>query len=200
MITHPSRMTWAAGALAAAAFLAACGSSSKSSTAASTGAPAGAASTGAASSGAPAGVTFKTANVSGLGKVLVSGDNHTLYVLTSEKGGKVTCTDANGCTKIWPDSELPKGVTNPTAGSGVQASLLGTTKTATGDLYATYASYPLYTFSGDSGPLMANGEGINSFGGTWYAISPAGTLVTPPGASGTSSSSTTSGSGGGYGY
>ena len=106
--------------------------------------------------------------------VLVNGAGQTLYLLSSEQGGKLTCTDDNGCTKVWPDTELPAGVTGATAGTGIQASLLGTVKASTGSLYVTYGGYPLYTYSGDSGSGQANGEGIVSFGGTWYVIGVSG--------------------------
>jgi predicted lipoprotein with Yx(FWY)xxD motif len=99
-------------------------------------------------------------------------------MLTSEKGGKITCTDASGCTKVWPDTELPKGVTAAKAGSGIRASLLGTVKDDAGSLYVTYNHWPLYTFSGDSGPGQAKGEGITNFGGTWYVLNMAGAPVT----------------------
>lgn len=129
-----------------------------------------------------------TANVSGVGTVLVDARGRTLYVLTSEKGEKVTCTDATGCTGVWPPTELSSGMTHAVAGNGVRASLLGTVS-ASGRSRVTYASYPPYTFSGDNGSDVANGKGITSFGGTWWPISPAGTLVTGS----SSSSSTTTG-------
>jgi predicted lipoprotein with Yx(FWY)xxD motif len=135
-------------------------------------------------SGAGAAVTIASANVPGVGTVLVNGQGRTIYVLTSEQGGKLTCTDANGCTKVWPDTELPSGVTAATAGSGVQAAMLGTVKDASGSLYVTYATYPLYTYVGDTGPGTASGEGITSLGGTWYPITPAGTLVKTKASSG----------------
>ena len=116
------------------------------------------------------GVTINSASVPGFGTVLVDGSGHTLYMLTSEQGSKITCTDDNGCTKLWPDTELPKGVTSATAGSGVQSSLLGTVKDAAGSLYVTYGGWPLYTFSGDSGPGQATGEGVTDTWGTWYVL------------------------------
>jgi predicted lipoprotein with Yx(FWY)xxD motif len=194
---------------AAALVLAACGSSSSkaastappSSAPASTAAPAAAGSTtapaAAGSTSSP--MTISTASVPGVGTVLVNGSGRTLYLLTSEKGGKVTCTDANGCTKYWPDSELPAGVTKATAGMGVQASLLGTTKTADGSLYVTYASYPLYTFVGDSAAGTDHGQGITNFGGTWWVISPSGVPVTTMAHASSSTTPSTSSSGGGYG-
>jgi predicted lipoprotein with Yx(FWY)xxD motif len=169
---------------AAAVALVACGNSSKTTggaTSSTTAAPA-------AGGGA---ATVQTANVSGAGTVLVNAQGGTLYVLTSEKGGKITCTNATGCATVWPAVELPSGMTHAVAGSGVQASLLGTVS-ASGQSRVTYASYPLYTYSGDTGPGVASGKGISSFGGTWWPISPAGTLVT---GSSSSSSTTTGGSG-----
>jgi predicted lipoprotein with Yx(FWY)xxD motif len=163
--------------------LAACGSSSstKASSATST--------TGAA----PKGITIAATDVPGVGTVLVNGDGMTLYLLSSEAGGKLTCTDDNGCTKVWPDTELPAGVTSATAGSGVDSSKLGTVKGASGSLYVTYAGWPLYTFSHDSASGQAHGEGIVSFGGTWKTLTPAGTPVEPTatGSSTTTGASTT---------
>jgi predicted lipoprotein with Yx(FWY)xxD motif len=162
----------AVGAVAAAA---ACGSTSSSTAASSGGSqPAG---TSSSASSSP-GITVSAKSVAGVGTVLVNGKGQTLYMLTSEKGGKITCTDDNGCTKIWPDNELPKGMTSATPGSGIQTSLLGTVKNSAGDLYVTYNGWPLYTYSGDSGPGQANGQGITSFGGTWYVLSTSGNPVT----------------------
>jgi predicted lipoprotein with Yx(FWY)xxD motif len=174
--------------------LAACGSSAKTATSSSgsTSTSSGSAATAAPSAAA---YTISTASLPGLGTVLVNGEGRTLYLLTSEKGGKLTCTDDNGCTKVWPDTELPSGVTQAIAGTGVQASLLGTIKSTTGSLYVTYGGWPLYEYSGDPGPGKANGQGIVSFGGTWYAVTAAGA------AAGQSSTTKTSTSGsGGYGY
>ena len=158
--------------------LAACGGSGTSSPSSSGGG---------GGNGSAAAYTFSTANVSGLGTVLVNGNNRTIYTLSSEAGGKLTCTDANGCTAVWPDTELPSGVTAPVAGSGVQSSQLSTVTSPDGKLYVTYGGYPLYTYSGDSGAAQNHGQGIQSFGGTWYAIDASGKPVT-----------TSVGNGGGY--
>ena len=155
-----------AGAGGAALLLAACGGSGGSSPSSG------------GSGGSAAAYTFSTANVSGLGTVLVNGNNRTIYILSSEAGGKLTCTDANGCTNVWPDTELPSGVTAAVSGSGVQSSQLGTVTSSDGKLYVTYGGYPLYTYSGDNGPMQSGGQGIQSFGGTWYAIDASGKPVT----------------------
>jgi predicted lipoprotein with Yx(FWY)xxD motif len=172
-------------ALGAAAAVAACSSSSSSTAAGSpASAPAGASS--------PASVTIGMKSIPGVGTVLVNGQGQTLYLLTSEKGGKITCTQANGCTQVWPETLLGQGMTAAKAGSGVQPSLLGTVRDATGSLEVTYNGWPVYTFSGDSGPGAAKGQGLVSFGGTWYVLSASGNPVT--------SQSGNSSSGGGNGY
>ena len=180
-------------ALGTAATVAACGSSSASTAA---GSPSTAA--GSPSSSAPAGAssaasaTISAKSVPGVGTVLVNGQGQTLYMLTSEKGGKITCTQANGCTQAWPETLVTNGATTAKAGSGVQSSLLGTVKDASGNLEVTYNHWPLYTFSGDSGPGAAKGQGLTSFGGTWYVLNGSGKPVT-------SSQSGNASSGGGYG-
>jgi predicted lipoprotein with Yx(FWY)xxD motif len=178
-----------ASATVAVIALAACGSSSSSKTAASS---SGGSTTPSASL---ASITIRATNVPGQGLVLVNGDGRTLYLLTSEQGGKLTCTDDNGCTKVWPDTELPAGTAHAIAGPGIQAALLGTLKSTTGSLYVTYGGYALYEYSGDPGPGKANGQGIQSFGGTWYTITPAGTAHTN-----TAVTAATSSSGGGGSY
>ena len=171
-------------ALGAAATVAACGSSSSS------GAAAGSSSSASAGASSAAAVTISAKSVPGVGTVLVNGQGQTLYLLTSEKGGKITCTAANGCTQAWPETVVSSG-TAATAGSGVQSSLLGTVKDASGKLEVTYNHWPLYTFSGDSGPGVAKGQGISNFGGTWYVLNSSGNPVT---------STQSSSSGGGSGY
>jgi predicted lipoprotein with Yx(FWY)xxD motif len=171
-------------AAAATLGLAACGSSGSGSGSAGSG-PSSSSSQGAAAAGAanPA-ITVAAASVPGVGMVLVNGDGKTLYMLTSEKGGALTCTDDNGCTKVWPDTELPSGTTSPIAGNGIQASMLSTVKGPSGALYITYAGWPLYTYSGDTAPGQTRGQGIVSFGGTWEALTPAGTPVATTSTSG----------------
>ncbi|HEX3620706.1 MAG TPA: hypothetical protein VHT97_00155 [Acidimicrobiales bacterium] len=173
------RWTWIGVLCAGAVVLAACGSSGSKSTASSSG------------------VTINAASVPGVGNVLVNAkDGKTLYLLTSDTNGNITCTDDSGCTKVWPDTELPSGVTAATAGTGVDASKLSTVKSADGHLYPTYAGWPLYEYAGDTGAGQANGQGIVSFGGTWETLTPAGTPVLAKSATSAAATPTT----GGYGY
>jgi predicted lipoprotein with Yx(FWY)xxD motif len=185
----PLRSWLLAGGLAVgtAVTVAACGSSSSGTAA---GSPSSSAPAGASSA---ASATISAKSVPGVGAVLVSGQGQTLYMLTSEKGGKNTCTQANGCTQAWPETLLSNGAATAKAGGGVQSSLLGTVKDASGHLEVTYNHWRLYTFSGDSGPGVAKGQGLRSFGGTWYVLNGSGQPVT-------SSPSGNASSGGGNGY
>lgn len=167
-----------AGAVVAAAVLAGCGGGSSESTT----------STSSSGSSANPATTFSIANVSGVGNVVVDGRGRTVYNLTNGGHGNVPCTDESGCTKLWPDLSLPEGVTAAKAGTGIKASLLGTKKLE-GETYPTYNGWLVYEYSGDSGPGQARGEGIKSFGGTWYVLDASGNPVT---------SSSGGGTGGGY--
>ena len=131
--------------------------------------------------------SITTANVSSVGTVLTNGHSLTLYLLTKENGDKVVCTGS--CASVWPPVVLASGATSATAGSGVNESMFGTVKLANGELEVTYNGHPLHTYSGDSGPGQANGQGIQ---GVWFAVTSAGTPA--------SSSSSSSGGGGGGGY
>ena len=174
------------------------GSSGSSASGASASSPSAASNAGASTSS----VTISAKSVSGLGTVLVNQKGQTLYMLTSEKGGKITCTASNGCLHAWPETDLPSGTKAATAGSGVQSSLLGTVKGGAGKTEVTYNGWPLYTFIGDSSAGSAKGQGVSKFGGIWYVLNAAGNPVTmKAGSGGGSGSSPSSGSGGGaYGY
>lgn len=178
-------------AVAGASLLfAACGSSAKSSSSTSGGTPAsGSATTRGAAGASDASVTVKVANVAKLGDVLVNGDGRTLYVIDSEQGGKVSCTASGGCTTYWPPAVLPAGMAQGIAGSGAKASLLGTVTSPSGDVRLTYAGWPLYTYTGDSGPGQATGQGVKDSFGTWWVLGPSGTPITTPAPSSPASTS-----------
>ena len=180
LMNRGARRWLGAGALGAAAVLALAACSKSTTT--GTGSASSPSSSPSQSANADAAITVMTATLPSVGTVLVNGNGQTLYLLSSEQGGKLTCTDDNGCTKVWPDTELPSGKTAGIAGTGVQASLLSTVKSTDGKLYLTYHTFPLYTFTGDTKTGTAAGQGITSFGGTWSAITPAGVAATTGGA------------------
>lgn len=151
--------------------------------------------TGAASapSSAPAtsGAAVRVARTS-LGSVLVDAQGRTLYELSADRPGAPACTGS--CLGIWPPLELATGVRTPSAGPGVSVPL-GVLDRPGGRPQVTAKGMPLYTYAGDTGPDQVNGQGIRTFGGTWYAVTPSGAPVTAAGASPSPSSS----GGGGYG-
>ena len=110
---------------------------------------------------ARAGVTLKTAKISGV-TVLTNADGLTLYWFAPDTPATSKCTGS--CTAYWPP------VTgSPKAGSGVTGKL-GTIKRPGGGLQVTYNGHPLYTYIGDDGPGQARGNNLNLNGGLWYEV------------------------------
>jgi predicted lipoprotein with Yx(FWY)xxD motif len=174
MLEFPNKVLVGGSVFAVAAMLAGCGGGSTNPTT-STSSP--------GSSANPA-TKFSIASVSGVGSVVVDGKGRTVYILTSDGKTNVPCTDASGCTKLWPDLPLPDGVSAATAGTGINAGLLGTKKSKDGETYPTYNGWLMYEYAADTGPGQANGQGIKSFGGTWYVLNASGTPVTSGGGGG----------------
>jgi len=132
-----------------------------------------------------------------LGPVLVDSKGFTVYMLTADTPGHSTCSAQ--CLKFWP-LVLAPGTTVPPV-QGVSAAVTATKATSGASMVAA-AGWPLYTFVKDKAPGQVAGEGIKTFGGTWYAVSPSGTPVMKAAKSApvTTSSGGSGGGGGGYGY
>src|SRR5205823_5415742 len=109
---------------------------------------------------------------SALGRILVDGRGHTLYLFEKDNHGKSAC--AGRCAAFWPPL-IASG--RPLATAGAKASLLGTTKRPDGRLQVTYNRHPLYTFVKDLRKGQTTGEEVDAFGAEWYALSPGGTRV-----------------------
>ena len=112
-----------------------------------------------------------------LGSILVSSRGHTLYLFAQDRSGKSACTAS--CAKYWvPLVTAGK----PTAGKGVTASLLGTTRRADGHMQVTYNHHPLYTLAGsrtlhfipDRKPGDVNGQGQVDL---WWVVAPSGRAI-----------------------
>src|SRR5512146_1682938 len=125
-------------------------------------------------------VTLRTTK---LGKVLATRAGMTLYLFKADKKGKSACYGQ--CATYWPPL-LKKGAL--TAGTGLKAKLLGTTKRKNGTRQVTYAGHPLYRFKLDKHAGEVEGQGQDFFGGKWYVLSAAGRTVTK---SATTTSTTT---------
>jgi predicted lipoprotein with Yx(FWY)xxD motif len=147
----------------------------------------------AASSAPPKTSTGQAATVgisnTGIGRILVDSQGHTLYLFEADRGTKSACTDA--CAGAWP----PLLVTGkPTVGGGANASLLGTTTRPEGKTQVTYNGHPVYLFEQDQKAGETNGQGVSAFGAAWFALSSAGGQVNAQ------PSSSSGAGGGGLGY
>jgi predicted lipoprotein with Yx(FWY)xxD motif len=159
---------WTAMAVATVALASACGSSS------------GADATGGAGSAPVVG----SAHNATLGTtVLVDRRGMTLYSLSAERGGRFVCTrgstvpgSSTSCLSVW----RPLIAQGPVKGQGVT---LGSVVRPDGaGRQVTYRGLPLYTFSGDTSPGDASGNGFRDVG-TWLAATSDGSAQ-PPASSG----------------
>ena len=120
----------------------------------------------------PRGAATVDVRSTNMGKVLVDSQGRTLYLFEKDKGTRSTCSGA--CASAWPPFRTSGG---PKAGTGVKASLLGTTARSDGKPEVTYNGHPLYYYAGDQNAGDTNGEGLTQFGAPWYAVSAAGNKV-----------------------
>jgi predicted lipoprotein with Yx(FWY)xxD motif len=102
--------------------------------------------------------------------ILANAKQHTLYVLSAEKGGSLHCKAS--CLSIWPPLLVKTAVTKLSLGAGV-AGKIGFVKRSSTMKQVAFNGYPLYVFTGDSGPKQVNGQGIAADGGTWYLVNAA---------------------------
>jgi predicted lipoprotein with Yx(FWY)xxD motif len=128
-----------------------------------------------------------------LGQILVDSQGRTLYLFKKDTSPTSTCSGA--CAAAWPPI---RATGQPTAGTGVNASLLGTSPRTDGEPQVTYNGHPVYLFVKDQKAGDTTGEEVTAFGGQWDAVTPAGNAAEPAGSD--STSATTSGSSSGSGY
>jgi predicted lipoprotein with Yx(FWY)xxD motif len=133
-----------------------------------------------ASASASSGTTLKTTKIHGV-TVLTNAKGFTVYSFAPDNSTTSKCNGA--CAQAWPPVKGPAK-----AGPGVTGKL-ATLKRSDGSIQATYNGHPLYTFTADTAPGQANGNGSTAFGGVWKEITPTGKAAP-----------TSTSSGGGYGY
>jgi predicted lipoprotein with Yx(FWY)xxD motif len=175
---------WAAGLVAALVTLTACGSNSS----------------GPAKTTSPgtSGSQVKLMNTS-IGTVLANSAGRTIYWFAKDTPTTSNCTGP--CASFWPPVKGPVTAAPGTA----LPNQLGTITRSDGTVQATYDGRPLYTYTGDSGAGQASGNGQNSAGGLWFAMTPSGAKPGQPVPTSSHSptpspSSSSSSGGGGYGY
>jgi predicted lipoprotein with Yx(FWY)xxD motif len=94
-----------------------------------------------------------------------------MFVPDQEAGGEPTCYEE--CAEAWPALEASD---EPTAGDGLDQSMLGTVERTDGAEQVTYNNLPLYHFSGDESAGDTNGQGLND---VWWVLSPEGEPIQP---------------------
>jgi predicted lipoprotein with Yx(FWY)xxD motif len=88
-----------------------------------------------------------------LGKIVVDRSGRTVYLFTADKGAASTCSGA--CAATWPPYKV-------------------------GGKQVSYHDHPLYHYAGDGqAPGSTKGEGLDSFGGSWYVVDSSGEAVEP---------------------
>jgi predicted lipoprotein with Yx(FWY)xxD motif len=116
-----------------------------------------------ATTAAPASNATVTLASTKFGQVLADSQGKILYMYTKDKPNSSVCTGE--CLGNWP---ALKATGTPTAGSGVDSSLLGTIqRTDDGSMQVTYKGQPLYHFAGDSQTGDVNGQNV---GGIWFVL------------------------------
>jgi predicted lipoprotein with Yx(FWY)xxD motif len=125
---------------------------------------------------APSATGTATATVTtaktGLGQVLVDGQDRTLYLFEADSAGTSNC--ASACASVWPPLTTA-GAAH--AGAGARAAQLGTLHRDDGTTQATYHGHPLYLYAGDTQPRATNGQGLDQFGAKWYVLAPSGNKI-----------------------
>jgi predicted lipoprotein with Yx(FWY)xxD motif len=125
--------------------------------------------------------TVKAVHNSAVGKTIVveSKKGMTLYRLSPETRSHLLCNSST-CTGFWPPLTVKSLHTTLRKGPGITGKL-GVFKRPDGKFQVTLRGIPLYRFVGDSAKGNANGEGLQSFGGTWHVVTakPSGTAVAP---------------------
>src|SRR5918992_1532479 len=88
----------------------------------------------------PAGRARIVAKGSSFGRVLFDANGQVVYVFENDSKNRSACTSA-GCVKAWPPVLTRQ---QPSAGAGIDDSLLGTIRRSDGMLQVTYNGRPLY--------------------------------------------------------
>jgi predicted lipoprotein with Yx(FWY)xxD motif len=120
----------------------------------------------------PAGSAISLKQTS-LGNTLADANGRTLYLFAADKRN-VSRLSAAG-SAVWPPFT---SVTVPHATGAVTASAIGTATGPGGQAQLAYNGHPLYYYVGDHQPGQTLGQGLNEFGGRWYAISANGAAIT----------------------
>ena len=102
------------------------------------------------------------------GSMLFGSDKQAIYIFEKDPEDESVCYGE--CADAWPPV-LTDG--DPTAGKGVDASLLGTVERRGGERQVTYAGKPLYFYAHEA-PGEVRCHNVNLNGGLWWVVGPDG--------------------------
>lgn len=105
-------------------------------------------------------------------QILVDSKGFVLYAFSKDPKNTFHPHCVGSCEASWPPLELVGPA--PVASGQALGTQLGAIKRSSGMLQVDYAGHPLYTYALEKRPGEALGNGVASFGGRWYALSPTG--------------------------
>ncbi|MEM3839312.1 MAG: hypothetical protein QXF01_01900 [Candidatus Micrarchaeaceae archaeon] len=114
-------------------------------------------------------LNFEAGSSSLFGSYLENSSGFTVYLFTADKqyGNSSAC--AGACLTFWPPVLVPENYSFGGSGA-VNVSAFSVITLSNGDRQATYDGWPLYYYAGDKAAGQTNGNGLSSFGGTWYVV------------------------------
>jgi predicted lipoprotein with Yx(FWY)xxD motif len=121
--------------------------------------------------------SLSTAQKDPVGTYITDSEGRSLYMFEiDEQGGEGSSEGAaskcsGDCAATWPPL-LTDG--EPTLEGDINKDLVGTFQREDGKMQVTYNGWPLYYFAKDQAAGDTTGHDIDSFGGEWYLLTPAG--------------------------
>jgi predicted lipoprotein with Yx(FWY)xxD motif len=109
------------------------------------------------------------AKESAFGRVLFDANGQAVYAFENDRTNQSNCTNED-CVKAWPPVLTRE---NPSAGEGVEVSLLGTIRLSDGRLQVTYHGRPLYFYEHEA-PGEIKCHNVELHGGLWWVVTPRG--------------------------
>jgi predicted lipoprotein with Yx(FWY)xxD motif len=110
--------------------------------------------------------------------VVVSPQGRTLYALSPETSKHLLCKSL-ACLHLWPPLTVSSSTLKLKAGAGVQGRL-GLVRRGRKSFQVTLRGMPLYRFAGDRARDESHGQGIESFGGRWHAVTASSAAAAQP--------------------
>lgn len=112
--------------------------------------------------------TIRVGTNANVGRYLENGSGVTLYMFAADLPGNGTSACTGSCAAAWP----PFYASSLTLPSGLSPSNFSTITRPDGSKQTAYNGWPLYYYVADTSAGSMFGEGLNQFGGLWYAIPP----------------------------